>query len=128
MARAPAATLTFRTQIALPYSAQYTRWAFRRPHVSSRQWLEKCSQQKRENVSCALPADDDVEASAIEVVVMFAFVIVIGAELNAEIEHAAPWGPGRRRDVTIRERPKVGLAASRDYTRSRPPHGVPATH
>ena len=54
-------------------------------------------------------------------------VIVIGAELNAEIEHAAPWGSGRRQDVTIRERPKVGLAASRHYTRCHPPQGVPVT-
>jgi len=54
-------------------------------------------------------------------------VIVVGAELNAEIEHAAPWGPGRRQDVTIRERPKVGLAASRHYTRCHPPQGVPVT-
>jgi membrane protein len=54
-------------------------------------------------------------------------VIVIGAELNAEIEHAAPWGAGARADVKIRKRPKVGLAASRDYARTHPPNGLPAT-
>src|SRR4030095_13069568 len=54
------------------------------------------------------------------------FVIVIGAELNAEIEHAAPWGAGCRKDVILRRRPKVGVAASRDYARTHPPHGVPA--
>lgn len=40
--------------------------------------------------------------------------ILIGAELNAEIEHASPWGkdPGERRPG---QRRKIGAAAERDY-------------
>jgi membrane protein len=41
-------------------------------------------------------------------------VIVIGAEMSSEIEHASPWGkaagergPGRKK--------KIGLAAAREY-------------
>jgi membrane protein len=56
-------------------------------------------------------------------------VIVIGAEVNAEIEHASPWGkdpgekvPGQRR--------KIGAAAERAYAArpgkgKRPPAPVP---
>jgi len=42
------------------------------------------------------------------------FVIVIGAEMNAEIEHASPWGkaPGEKVPGT---RKKIGLAAARAY-------------
>jgi len=42
------------------------------------------------------------------------FVIVIGAEVNAEIEHASPWGkaPGEKVPGT---RKKIGLAAARAY-------------
>ena len=43
------------------------------------------------------------------------FVIVVGAEVNAEIEHASPWGQARRRSPTRRTRCKVGLAACREY-------------
>lgn len=41
-------------------------------------------------------------------------VIVIGAEMNAEIEHASPWGkaPGEK---VIGQRKKIGLAAARAY-------------
>lgn len=41
-------------------------------------------------------------------------VIVIGAEMNAEIEHASPWGkaPGEKSPGTKK---KIGLAASRAY-------------
>src|SRR5690606_11025948 len=40
--------------------------------------------------------------------------VVIGAELNAEIEHASPWGkePGERAPG---ERVKIGAAAEREY-------------
>jgi membrane protein len=41
-------------------------------------------------------------------------VVVIGAEVNAEIEHASPWGkaPGERRPG---EKKKIGLAAARAH-------------
>ena len=41
-----------------------------------------------------------------------AFVMVIGAELNAEIEHASPWGKARGEKVPGEKR-RIGLAASR---------------
>ena len=43
--------------------------------------------------------------------------IVIGAELNAEIEHASPWGkqPGEK---TPGQRKKIGAAAARHYRRA----------
>jgi membrane protein len=43
--------------------------------------------------------------------------IVIGAELNAEIEHASPWGkqPGEK---TPGQRKKIGAAAARQYRRA----------
>jgi len=42
------------------------------------------------------------------------FVMVIGAELNAEIEHASPWGkePGEKEPQTKR---RLGLAAAREH-------------
>jgi membrane protein len=42
------------------------------------------------------------------------FVIVLGAELSAEIEHASPWGkaPGEK---VPGQRKKIGAAASREY-------------
>jgi membrane protein len=45
-------------------------------------------------------------------------VMVIGAEVNAEIEHASPWGkqPGEK---VPGQKMKVGLAASRDWFRNR---------
>ena len=43
------------------------------------------------------------------------FVIVVGAEMNAEIEHASPWGRDRPRASPRRKRCKVGLAACREY-------------
>jgi membrane protein len=43
------------------------------------------------------------------------FVIVVGAEMNAEIEHASPWGRDRPRASARRKRCKVGLAACREY-------------
>jgi membrane protein len=49
------------------------------------------------------------------------FVIVIGAQMNAEIEHASPWGkaPGEKVPGT---RKKIGLAAARAY---RANEGIP---
>jgi membrane protein len=54
-----------------------------------------------------------------------ALAIVIGAEVNAEIEHASPWGkepgekvPGQRR--------KIGLAAARAYWNRSPAEQQPA--
>jgi membrane protein len=43
--------------------------------------------------------------------------IVIGAELNAEIEHASPWGkrPGEK---TAGQRKKIGAAAARHHRRA----------
>jgi membrane protein len=43
------------------------------------------------------------------------FVIVVGAEMNAEIEHASPWGRDRARAPARRPRCKVGLAAFRAH-------------
>ena len=43
------------------------------------------------------------------------FVIIVGAEMNAEIEHASPWGRDRPRASARRKRCKVGLAACREY-------------
>ena len=42
------------------------------------------------------------------------FVIILGAELSAEIEHASPWGkaPGEK---VPGQRKKIGAAASREY-------------
>jgi membrane protein len=42
------------------------------------------------------------------------FVIVVGAEMNAEIEHTSPWGkaPGEKH---FGERKKIGVAAARAY-------------
>ena len=42
------------------------------------------------------------------------FVIILGAELSAEIEHASPWGkaPGEK---VPGQRKKIGVAASREY-------------
>ena len=42
------------------------------------------------------------------------FVIVVGAEMNAEIEHASPWGkdPGEKH---FGERKKIGVAAAKAY-------------
>ncbi len=46
-------------------------------------------------------------------------VMVIGAELSAEIEHASPWGknPGPK---IVGQRRRVGLAASREWFRRHP--------
>ena len=43
-----------------------------------------------------------------------AFVIVVGAEMNAEIEHSSPWGkaPGEKKQGA---RKKIGLAAAHAY-------------
>ena len=46
------------------------------------------------------------------------FVIVVGAEVNAEIEHASPWGRDRPRAASQQSKCKVGLAARRDYDAS----------
>jgi membrane protein len=56
------------------------------------------------------------------------FVIVVGAEVNAEIEHASPWGQQRPRPPARRPRCKVGLAACREYEATRDQHvpNVPA--
>jgi membrane protein len=42
------------------------------------------------------------------------FVIVVGAEMNAEIEHASPWGknPGEHQPS---EKKKIGVAAAKEY-------------
>jgi len=45
------------------------------------------------------------------------FVIVVGAEMNAEIERASPWARDRPRRPARRPRCKIGLAACRDYER-----------
>ena len=54
-----------------------------------------------------------------------AFVMVIGAELNAEIEHASPWGkePGEK---VQGERRRIGLAAARAYSKSGSPKSAPS--
>ena len=41
-------------------------------------------------------------------------VIVIGAEMNAEIEHASPWGKAPGEKIPGQKK-KIGLAASRAY-------------
>lgn len=46
-------------------------------------------------------------------------VIVVGAELNAEIEHASPWGKHPAREVPG-ERKKIGAAAERAYREREP--------
>ena len=53
------------------------------------------------------------------------FVMVIGAELNAEIEHASPWGkePGEKTPGIKR---KIGMAAARAYF-SKAAHGSRST-
>jgi len=45
-------------------------------------------------------------------------VLVVGAEINAEIEHASPWGkaPGEK---TPGVKKKIGLAASRAWALQR---------
>jgi len=49
------------------------------------------------------------------------FVIIVGAEMNAEIEHASPWGRDRPRASARRKRCKVGLAARREYEKQSAP-------
>jgi len=51
------------------------------------------------------------------------FVIVIGAEINAEIEHASPWGkaPGEKVPGVKKQ---IGAAAARTY---RANGGIPQT-
>jgi membrane protein len=39
------------------------------------------------------------------------FALIIGAELDAEIEHASPWGPGERPRENLRRHPTIGPAA-----------------
>jgi membrane protein len=62
-------------------------------------------------------------AGAVMVVLLWFYVsalaILLGAEMNAEIEHASPWGkdPGEK---VPGQRKKIGLAAARAY-RNRPP-------
>jgi membrane protein len=65
------------------------------------------------------------------------FVIVVGAEMNAEIEHASPWGkaPGAREPG---KRKRIGVAAARAYREDTlrrrqpqpplalPPHAAPS--
>jgi membrane protein len=48
------------------------------------------------------------------------FVIVVGAEINAEIEHASPWGKAPGEKVPDRKR-KIGSAAEREYSERHPP-------
>ena len=47
-------------------------------------------------------------------------VIVIGAEMNAEIEHASPWGKQPGEKVPGRKK-RIGSAAARDYREHRRP-------
>ena len=62
-------------------------------------------------------------AGAVMVVLLWFYIsalaILLGAEMNAEIEHASPWGkdPGEK---VPNQRKKIGAAAAREY-RSRPP-------
>ena len=42
------------------------------------------------------------------------FVIILGAEVSAEIEHASPWGKAPGEKIPGQKK-KLGLAASRDY-------------
>jgi membrane protein len=53
------------------------------------------------------------------------FVIVVGAEMNAEIEHASPWGkePGEK---VPGQKKKIGAAAERAYHERRPMPQLPA--
>jgi membrane protein len=55
-----------------------------------------------------------------------ALVIVLGAELNAEIEHASPWGkaPGEKREPGVRK--KIGAAAARAWREQPRPAVAPA--
>lgn len=46
-------------------------------------------------------------------------VIVIGAEMNAEIEHAAPWSGTKAFAAVPGKKKKIGLAAWREYDRLR---------
>lgn len=50
-------------------------------------------------------------------------VMVIGAEMNAELEHASPWGkqPGEK---VAGERRRIGRAAARAYGRRHPDAGI----
>ena len=52
-------------------------------------------------------------------------VIVIGAEMNAEIEHASPWGKAPGEKVPGQKK-RIGLAAWRHYRNGR--QMDPATH
>jgi membrane protein len=52
-------------------------------------------------------------------------VILIGAELNAEIEHASPYGKDEGEKVPGQKR-KIGPAAMRDWIRRRRARGRPA--
>jgi len=54
-------------------------------------------------------------------------VMVLGAELSAEIEHASPWGtnPGPK---IVGQRKRVGLAASREWFRHHPRDTAYAPH
>lgn len=53
-------------------------------------------------------------------------VIILGAELSAEIEHASPWGKAPAEKVPGEKR-KIGAAAGREY-RERGPRPTPLTH
>jgi membrane protein len=53
------------------------------------------------------------------------FVMVIGAELNAEIEHASPWGKERGEKVPGEKR-RIGLAAARAYWKGGRRKGAPS--
>jgi membrane protein len=52
-------------------------------------------------------------------------VMVLGAELNAEIEHASPWGKNRGPKI-VGQRRRLGLAASREWFSRHPPDTAPA--
>jgi membrane protein len=52
---------------------------------------------------------------------LLGFVIIIGAEINAEIEHASPWSSARPKRSAPRPRCKVGPAAAREW-RTRDAH------
>ena len=41
--------------------------------------------------------------------------ILVGAEMNAEIEHASPWGRAPGEKVAGQKKKKIGAAAARDY-------------
>jgi membrane protein len=60
---------------------------------------------------------------------MTGLVIIVGAEVNAEIEHASPWGKAAGEKVPG-ERTKLGAAAARDFRergskKARPPAAAP---